>query len=138
MSERKVKIALVTAIEGEDTVTASYDGLLRVVGGGTSLTYTETGEGGITTTRLLIERRRMSLLRSGAVSFRTVYEVGKPYRSAYRLGGMALDALTETEALTVLAAAVLPAVDCSYRLTLGGETRRFSLSLRVSEGEVTS
>ena len=75
MSERRVKIHLTTAIEGEDTVTASYDGLLRVVGNGVSLTYTETGEGGVTTTRLLIEHGRMSLLRSGSVSFRTVYEV---------------------------------------------------------------
>ncbi len=136
MSERKVKIHLVTAIEGEDTVTASYDGLLRVVGNGVSLTYSEGGEGGTTETRLLIERGRMSLLRSGAVSLRTVYEVGKPYRSVYRLGGMALDALTVTEELAVLFATALPAVDCTYRLTLGGEERRFRLSLRLSEGEV--
>lgn len=133
MSERKVKIHLTTVIEGEDTVTASYDGLLRVLAKGVSLTYTEKGEGGVTTTRLLIERGRVSLLRSGVVSFRTVYEVGKPCRSTYRLGGMTFDSLTETDSLTVLAATAFPAVDCSYRLTLGGEERRFSLSLRIAE-----
>ena len=136
MSERKVKVLLTTAIEGEDTVTASYDGLLRVLARGVSLTYTENTEGAVTTTRLLIERERMSLLRSGAVSFRTVYEVGKPCRSSYRLGGMAFDAFTETESLTVLSGMALPAVDCVYRLTLGGETRHFSLSLRLSESGV--
>ena len=138
MSERKVKVLLTTAIEGEDTVTASYDGLLRVLARGVSLTYTEDSEGAVTTTRLLIERERMSLLRSGAVSFRTVYEVGKPCRSSYRLGGMAFDAFTETESLTVLSGMALPAVDCVYRLTLGGEARRFSLSLRLSESGVTA
>ncbi len=138
MSERNVTVHLVTAIEGEETITASYDGLLRTVATGVSLTYTEGEADGATTTRLVIEPRKMSLLRSGSVSFRTVYEVGKPYSSTYRLGGMAFDALTVTERLTVLFATALPAVDCTYRLTLGGEERRFSLSLRLSERGVTA
>ena len=131
MSERRVKVLLTTAIEGEETVTASYDGLLRVQGEALLLSYTEENEGVRTSTLLTIKESSVELTRRGGVTFFTVYEPGRPYASRYSLGGLSFDALTETESLTVLRGATLPSVDCVYNLTLGGEKRHFSLSLRV-------
>ena len=126
-----VKVELVTAIEGEDTVTASYDGLLRVKSDMLLLSYTEEQEGVRTSTLLTIGERSVSLTRRGGVSFFTVYEPGRAFSSRYSLGGLSFDALTETLSLSVLRGAALPSVDCVYDLTLGGEKRRFSLSLRT-------
>lgn len=131
MEQLPVTVRLTTAIEGEDTVAASYDGLLRTRGNALLLSYTEENEGVSTATLLVIDEERMSLTRRGGVTFFTVYEPGRSFRSHYSLGGLTFDALTETESLTVLRGATLPAVDCTYQLTLGGEKRRFSLSLRV-------
>lgn len=128
-----VTVRIETAIAGEETVTARYDGLLRVRGEALLLSYTEENEGVRTSTLLTIEEGRVSLVRRGGVEFSTVYEVGTPHSSRYTLGGLSFDALTETVSLTVQRGACLPRVLCVYDLTLGGETRRFSLSL-VTEG----
>lgn len=132
-----VTVKLTTVIEGEDTVTASYDGLLRVVGDRVTLSYTEEADGARTSTLLSIGESDLMLTRRGAVFFFTVYRVGRPYSSRYSLGGLSFDALTETVSLEILRGAALPAVDCVYDLTLGGEKRRFSLSLRTLPREGT-
>ena len=131
--ESAVTVTLTTAITGEDTVTAVYDGLLRVVGDGVRISYTELSEDGArTSTMIALREGKMELLRRGAVSFSAVYAEGCPYTTEYRIGGMAFDATVVTERLSILRASALPAVDCTYRLTLGGEEREFSLSLRLS------
>ena len=131
-----VTVKLTTAIEGEDTITASYDGLLRVQGSCLTISYTEENEGVRTSTLLTVGDGEMSLTRRGGVTFSTVYRVGAPFASRYSVGGISFDALTETESLTVLHGVTLPSVDCVYDLTLGGEKRRFSLSLRTLPREV--
>ena len=131
--ESAVTVSLTTAIVGEDTVTAVYDGLLRVVGDGVRITYTELAEDGArTSTMIALREGEMELVRRGAVSFSAIYAEGRPHTTEYRLGGMSFDAAIVTERLSILRASALPAVDCTYRLTLGGEEREFSLSLRLS------
>lgn len=131
--EKAVTVTLTTAITGEDTVTATYDGLLRVLGGVTRVSYTEAGDSGeCTSTMITLRPDRMELTRRGSVSFSAVYAEGYTHTSEYRIGGMCLDAEIVTERLSVLATTALPAADCTYRLTLGGEERRFCLSLRLA------
>ena len=124
-----VTVRIETAIAGEDTVTARYDGLLRARGEALLLSYTEESEGVRTSTLLTLEEGRMTLVRRGGVDFSTVYEVGSPHASRYSLGGLSFDALTETVSLVIERGVSLPRARCVYDLTLGGETRRFSLSL---------
>ena len=133
MEPLAVTVRIETAIAGEDTVTARYDGLLRARGDALLLSYTEEEEGVRTSTLLTLEEGRVSLVRRGGVEFSTVYQMGVPHASRYSLGGLTFDALTETVSLTIARGACLPRVRCVYDLTLGGETRRFSLSL-ITEG----
>ena len=128
-----VTVSLTTAITGEDTVTAVYDGLLRVTGDTARITYTEADESGArTSTLILLSPTRLEILRRGAVSFHAVHSEGHTHTAEYRIGGMCLDATVVTESLTVPAATRLPAADCTYRLTLGGEERCFRLCLRLA------
>ena len=129
---KPVTVTVTTAAPGEDTISLSYDGLLRVAADGARISYTEVEDGARTSTLITLTSERMTIARRGAVDFTASYEVGAPSTSVYRLGGMALDAHIVTEALTLLPSA-LPAVDCTYRLTLGGEERRLTLSLRLAE-----
>ena len=78
----------------------------------------------------------MTLSRHGGVQFDTVFRVGVPFTSVYAVGGMRFDAVVKTESLRVLRGTALPAADCRYRLTLGGEARLFSLSFRLEAREV--
>ena len=136
MEALAVKVHLVTAIEGEDTITAVYDGLLRVRDGVAEISYREEEEGVRTATLLRAEGDSLTLSRRGGVDFTAVFRVGAPYQTVYRLGGLSFDALVTTSSLTVLRGATLPAVDCAYTLDLGGEARRFTLSLRLTRKEV--
>lgn len=129
MEPLAVTVRIETAIAGEETVSARYDGLLRARGEALLLSYTEEAEGVRTSTLLTIEEDKVSLVRRGGVEFSTVYRVGVPHASRYSLGGLSFDALTETVSLTVTRGVCLPRVLCVYDLTLGGERRRFSLSL---------
>ena len=132
LMSKPVTVTVTTAAMGEDTVSLSYDGLLRVAADGARISYTEVEDGGRTSTLITLTKGKMTVTRRGAVDFTVTYEVGAPCASLYRLGGMALDAHVVTEELTLLPSA-LPAVDCTYRLTLGGEERHLLLSLRLSE-----
>ena len=133
-----ITVTITTAIEGEDTVTASYDGLLRVKGEELRLSYTEQGEGGATSTLLTLGTARITLLRRGAVRFSTVCCEGEEHASLYSLGGLSFDAVTHTHSLRILRGAAFPAFHCEYDLTLGGERRRFLLSLHTAKREVTA
>ncbi len=129
---KPVTVTVTTAARGEDTISLSYDGLLRVAADGARISYTEVEDGQRTSTLITLTKEKMTIARRGAVDFTARYEVGVPCTSVYRLGGMAFDAHIVTEALTCPPAA-LPAADCIYRLTLGGEERQLTLSLRLSE-----
>ncbi|MBQ2719621.1 MAG: DUF1934 family protein [Clostridia bacterium] len=129
---KPVTVTVTTAAAGEDTVSLSYDGLLRVTGDEVRVSYTEKEDGGRTSTLIVLSPAAMTVTRRGAVDFTVTYAVGAPCTTLYRLGGMAFDARIVTEALTRLPAP-LPAVDCTYCLTLGGEERRLTLSLRLAE-----
>ena len=135
MEALAVTVHLVTAIEGEDTITADYSGLFRMRGDALQISYSEEEEGVRTATLLSLTGDRLTLSRHGGVDFTAVFCVGEPYRTVYRLGGLSFPALVTTEALHVLHGATLPAVDCTYVLDLGGEARRFSLSLRLEKKE---
>ena len=130
-----VTVRLTTAIEGEDTIAAAYDGLFRIRGDAMQISYSEEEEGVRTATLLSLTGDTLTLSRRGGVEFTAVFRMGEPYRTVYRLGGLSFPALVTTEALSVLHGAALPAVDCRYVLDLGGEARRFSLSLRLERKE---
>ena len=129
MDPMKVTVIMTSTVEGEGTTVTRYDGLLRVEGDTVKISYTEEEGGARTSTLLTLEEGRMTLVRRGGVDFSTVYEVGSPHASRYSLGGLSFDALTETVSLVIERGVSLPRARCVYDLTLGGETRRFSLSL---------
>ena len=86
--ESAVTVSLTTAIVGEDTVTATYDGLLRVTGGTARITYTEVDDSGArTSTLILLSPTRMEVIRRGAVLFHAIHEAGYTHTTEYRLGG---------------------------------------------------
>ena len=64
----------------------------------------------------------------------TVYRVGHTHASLYSLGGLKFDAEVATERLSIPPSA-LPAFDCDYTLTLGGEARRFAISMRLERSD---
>lgn len=132
MEPISVTITMTSTVSDEGTTVSRYDGLLRVEGGVTKISYTEEEDGARTSTLLTIGAGEVALVRRGAVSFDTVYREGYTHRSLYSLGGLRFDAEVATERLTLLPAA-LPAFDCLYTLTLGGEARRFALSLRLAK-----
>ena len=135
MESLNVSITITATVSDEGTTVSKYDGLLRVEGGASRISYTEEDEGGARTSTLLtIGGGEVSLVRRGAVSFSTVYREGYTHKSLYSLAGLSFDAEVATERLTVLPSA-LPAFDCLYTLTLGGEARRFALSLRLARKE---
>lgn len=136
MEPYAVTVTLTTAIVGEDTVTATYDGLLRVRGEELLLSYTEHDEGCATSTLLTLAEGRITLVRRGGVSFSTVFCEGERHSSIYALGGLSFDAITETRTLRIRRGVCLPSFECEYDLTLGGEKRRFHLSLRTAKREV--
>ena len=133
MDPMKVTVIMTSTVEGEGTTVTRYDGLLRVEGDTVKISYTEEEGGARTSTLLTVGHSEMALVRRGAVSFSTVYREGYTHRSIYSLSGLSFDAEVVTERLTLLPSR-LPAVDCRYTLTLGGEARRFALSLRLEEG----
>ena len=129
-----VTVIMTSTVEDEGTTVTKYDGLLRMADGAARISYTEEDSGARTSTLLTIGRGEVTLVRRGAVSFSTVYRAGHTERSLYSLGGLSFDAEVATERLILLPAA-LPAFDCAYTLTLGGEARRFALSLRLQKRE---
>ena len=132
-----VTIILTSAVEDEGVSVTRYDGLLRVGSDGeVRLSYQEEDEGVRTATLITLRGEEMTLSRHGGVQFDTVFRVGVPYTSVYAIGGMRFDAVVETEHLQILRGTALPAADCRYRLTLGGEARLFSLSFRLEAREV--
>ena len=133
-----VTIVLTSAVEDEGVSVTRYDGLLRVGNDGeVRLSYQEEDEAGVRTATLITLRgEEMTLSRHGGVQFDTVFRVGVPFTSVYAVGGMRFDAVVETEHLQILRGTALPAADCRYRLTLGGEARLFSLSFRLEAREV--
>ncbi len=129
MKPLAVTVRLMTEILGEDTITSSFSGVLRAHGEGWQISYTEESEGGRSSTLLTVGEDRISLEKRGAVYFSTVFKVGEEHTSLYSLGGLSFDAMTKTLALAVTERNGLPALDWSYDLVLGGEGRRFHLSL---------
>lgn len=134
MEALNVTVIMTSVIEDEGTTVTRYDGLLRVADGVARISYTEEDNGARTSTLLTVGRGEVTLVRRGAVNFSTVYRKGYTHRSLYSLGGLSFDAEVATEQLSVLPTA-RPAFDCVYCLTLGGEARRFALSLRLEERE---
>lgn len=132
MEPISVTVIMTSTVEDEGTTVTKYDGLLRVEGGLARISYTEEADGARTSTLLTVGGGEVTLVRRGAVNFTTVYRAGYTHRSLYSLGGLKFDAEVMTEKLSILPSA-LPAFDCAYTLTLGGEARRFALSLRLSE-----
>ncbi len=137
MEVKAVTIHIATAVGGEDTIRASYSGLLRRQGNTLLLSYTEEDGGAKTSTLLTLDEGRITLTRRGAVEFSAVYELGLTHSSLYKTAGLSFPAITETESLTLLHGAAYPAAEWVYSLTLGGEKRRFTLSLRT-EGRQAS
>ncbi len=136
MKPLAVTVRLTTEIVGEDTITSTFFGVLRTHGTGWQLSYTEESESGKSSTLLTIEKGSIMLKKQGASYFSTVFEVGKEHASIYSLGGLMLDAVTKTHALSVKEQGGLPSLAWCYDLTLGGEERRFSLTLSLSRREV--
>ena len=134
MESINVTITMTSTVSDEGTTVSHYDGLLRVEGGVGRISYTEEEDGARTSTLLSVGAGEITLVRRGAVSFNTVYREGYTHRSLYSLGGLRFDAEVTTERLTLLPSA-LPAFDCIYTLTLGGEARRFALSMRLAKKE---
>ena len=132
MESLNVTVTVTSTVTDEGTTVSHYDGLLRVEGGIARISYTEEEDGARTSTLITLGAGEVTLVRRGAVTFNTVYRAGYTHRSLYSLGGLKFDAEVLTERLTLLPAA-LPAFDCTYTLTLGGEARRFTLSLRLTE-----
>ena len=132
-----VSVIMTTAIEGEDTVTARYDGLLRYAPQGIRLSYTESEEGVRTSTLLSISHSEIGLTRRGGVDFSTIYRAGYTHHSLYTSGALRLDAAVTTEHLSLITGLALPAFSCSYTLTLGGVDRRFILTMRLERREVS-
>jgi uncharacterized beta-barrel protein YwiB (DUF1934 family) len=132
-----VSIVMKSTVEDEGTTVTRYDGLLRIAADGEiRLSYQEEEEGVRTATLLTLLEDEMTLSRHGGVEFATVFRVGTPHTSLYSLGGLRLDATVVTEHLCILRGTALPAADCRYRLTLGGEERLFTLSFRLEKREV--
>ena len=134
MESLNVSITMTSTVSDEGTTVTKYDGLLRIEGGMAKISYTEEQDGARTSTLLTVGGGEVTLVRRGAVSFSTVYREGHTHKSLYSLAGLSFDAEVATERLTVLPSA-LPAFDCLYTLTLGGEARRFALSLRLARKE---
>ena len=129
MKPLAVTVRLTTEILGEDTIASSFSGVLRAHGDGWQISYTEESESGRSSTLLTASGDRIALEKRGAVYFSTVFKVGEEHLSLYSLGGLSFDASTKTLALAVTERNGLPALDWSYDLVLGGEGRRFHLSL---------
>ena len=138
MKPLSVTVRLTTVIVGEDTITSSFSGVLRKSGHGWQISYTEDTEGGRASTLLTVEEGRITLEKRGATCFSTVFCVGEEHASLYSVGGLSFDALTKTHALTVSEEGGLPSAAFSYDLSLGGEVRRFSLTLSLTAREVVS
>ena len=134
MKSINVTVIMTSTVEDEGTIVTKYDGLLRVADGVAKISYTEEQDGARTSTLLTVGEGEVSLVRRGAVSFSTLYRTGCTHRSLYSLAGLSFDAEVVTERLT-LPPSPLPAFDCVYTLTLGGEARRFALSLRLEKKE---
>ena len=132
MDPISVTVIMTSTVEDEGTTVTKYDGLLRVEGGLSRISYTEEANGARTSTLLTVGGGEVTLVRRGAVNFSTVYRVGHTHSSLYSLGGLKFDAEVATEKLSILPSA-LPAFDCAYTLTLGGEARRFAISMRLTE-----
>ena len=132
MDPISVTVIMTSTVEDEGTTVTKYDGLLRVEGGAARISYTEEADGARTSTLLTVGRGEVALVRRGAVNFSTVYRAGYTHSSLYSLGGLKFDADVMTEKLSILPTA-LPAFDCSYILTLGGEARHFAISMRLAE-----
>lgn len=134
MEPISVTVIMTSAVEDEGTTVTKYDGLLRVEGGLARISYTEEADGARTSTLLTVGRGEVVLVRRGAVNFSTVYRVGHTHASLYSLGGLKFDAEVATERLSIPPSA-LPAFDCDYTLTLGGEARRFAISMRLERSD---
>lgn len=136
MKPISVTVRLKTAIRGEDTILSTYGGLLRVKEGEWQISYTEEAEGARSSTLLTLKEDRITLKKQGASCFSTVFLVGEEHRSLYSVGPLALDAVTRTHSLAVSSSGELPSAAWSYELTLGGETRSFSITLSLTNREV--
>ncbi len=127
-----VSIRLLTEVSGEEALCSACDGMLWRGAEGLSLTYTEKSENGEKiSTRLCFAPGEIRLERGGAAAWSTRFCEGCRVASEYRAGALRFPAEIFTDRLSVTEQAGEIRACWSYRLTLGEQTRSFTLTLHT-------